>query len=599
MTEQDHTVSAAGVIWNLVDLYSGNGDAEAKQDLEKAAQRAQTFAEKTRPMFPIKDLGAENLLSAMKEYEAVLELGLKPYTYAALRAASDTLNEERQVFFGKVHEMWHRVTEMLAFFEPGIINLPEGALKEWAESPALKDYRHFLLRLLERKPHTLKEPEERIMRKGRLSGRAAFSSLYDEIMATLEFGIKVRGKSHRFHGEEALALLRTPDRPLRERAYRKFLEELGRRGMIFRHMLNAMLLDVHLENRERGYDSPVQPVLVASGVGSALMDRVMDTTERHYSLARDYFRMKAPFLGLNKLRISDLSAPLPGEHDRIDFLEAKKILLNLAGATHPLFHRIVLEIFEKQWIDGEVRQGKQGGGFCKCLAPSYPPYISLHYSGHLRHLSVLAHELGHAVHYRLSSGRTFLGFEPSPLISETASTFFEILLTGHLLQEETSGIDRASVMANQIEGFLTTVFRQNVLTRFELAIHRLRQDQPLTEEKICSTWWEENKRLYGSDVEMPQAYRWGWTCIPHFFHRPFYCWNYIFGNLLAIILYVRYCREKDFLGDIIRLLSAGASRPPLEMLSDMGLNVSEDGFWDSAFGFMEERIDALAGMKGP
>ena len=144
---------------------------------------------------------------------------------------------------------------------------------------------------------------------------------------------------------------------------------------------------------------------------------------------------------------------------------------------------------------------------------------------------------------------------------------------------------------------MVTVYRQNVLTRFEQAIHRERQNQLSSTEEICQLWWEENERLYGEEVEMIPAYRWGWAYVPHFIHHPFYCYSYIFGNLLAIALYQHFQNNgEDFSEKIISLLSAGASQAPIDVLAQLGLDPAQKSLWEQAFRYLEKLIDALEGV---
>ena len=218
----------------------------------------------------------------------------------------------------------------------------------------------------------------------------------------------------------------------------------------------------------------------------------------------------------------------------------------------------------------------------------------MNYSGNLRDVAILAHELGHGIHYRLASRQRFLNFDPSPILAETASTFHEIVLTQHLLKREALHAQVPTLLSSHLDGIMITVYRQNVLTRFEQAIHGQSQNQLLNTGEICQLWWEENERLYGEDVEMIPAYRWGWAHIPHFIHHPFYCYSYIFGNLLAIALYQHVQNiGEDFLKKIIGLFSSGASQTPIEMIARLGLDPDQKSLWEQAFRYVESLMDAL------
>ena len=140
------------------------------------------------------------------------------------------------------------------------------------------------------------------------------------------------------------------------------------------------------------------------------------------------------------------------------------------------------------------------------------------------------------------------------------------------------------------------MFRQNVITRFEQAVHHKRQDHLLSAPEICRLWRDENRKFYGQQVEMTAGYAWDWARIPHLFHRPFYCYSYIFGNLLSIILFQNY-QEKggDFLEAIIYLLNSGFSRAPMEMIKEVGLDIGKKSCWKPSFQYVEDLIDSWEG----
>ncbi len=440
----------------------------------------------------------------------------------------------------------------------------------------------------------MSEAEEELIQRMSLSGRKAFVSLYDEFMASLQVALEIDGQVKSFSVEEVLSLLHNSDRSLREKAFRTLLEELGRQRVVLRNIFNALLLDHHLENLKRGHPSPMHRVCISDGVDERIVGEMMEGVETYYPLARRYFRVKARLLGLEKLKNIDLWAPLDDEGTQIPFSKAREFILEAMEALHPSFHSIASECFEKKWIDAELRKGKRGGAFCKCFAPSQHPLVLMNYSRNLRDVAILAHELGHGIHYRLASRQSFLNFDPSPILAETASTFNEIVLIQHLLKREDLQAQVSTLLSSHLDGIIVTIYRQNVLTRFERAIHRQREYQLMNAEKICQLWWEENERLYGEDVEMIPAYRWGWAYVPHFIHHPFYCYSYIFGNLLAIILYQNLQdKGEGFLEGIMDLLSTGSSQSPVEMLAQLGLDPGQKSFWEQPFRYVEGLIDAL------
>jgi len=594
MTEKESGNMANGFVWDLDELYLGDEDPKIERDLEAVRDEAQKFVSTYKSKLHDEDMDAQTLLFAIQEYESIHEMAMKPYAFAYLCQASDLLDQKRSALFQRVREAWNEISEMLTFFPLELIGLPEELLKKLAKQSVLLPYRHFLLQKIHWKPYTLSEPEEKIIKGVSLSGRMAFISLYDELLASLSVPVEMEGEPKALSTDQALALLHSPDRTLRESAYQSLLQELAGQGLLFRSILNALILDHHLENLRRGHPSPMHKVSLADGVEEGLIEEITEVVEAHYPLARRYFRVKGRVMGLERLKNIDLMAPITDERMQIPFPRAQNLVLDAMEKLYPLLCSMARDFFEKAWIDAEIRKGKRSGAFCKCFSPSLHPFISMNYSGNFRDVAILAHELGHGIHYRLASTQSYVNFEPSPILAETASTFNEILLIQYLLKREEFQAQWPTIIASHMDGIMITVFRQNVLTRFEEAIHRKRRQKILTEEEICRLWWQENKRLYENDVEMMPTYQWGWTHVPHFIHRPFYCYSYIFGNLLAMTLHQNLQgRGEDFLQKIIHLLSSGASKSPMEMLTQVGLDLTQKSLWEQAFGYIEGLIKSL------
>jgi len=590
--------SVRGIVWDLSGLYHGDADPELDKDLDTARERALCFAGSFKGKINGQNLDAQTLLFAIREYESIHEKGMRPCLFAYLYHSADTRDHKGNRLLQKVRETWSEISRIIAFFELEIKALPEDSLKKLAANHDLSRYRHFLLKQIQWKPYALSEAEEKIIKLGHLSGRDAFLSFYDQFTGALSFSVEIEGESVELNIYQALSLLRSPDRSLREKTFDTFLQRLEKHGPVFENILNAILLAHHQEDVERGHPFPMHRSHLINEVNESIIENMMGAVEDRYPLARRCLRQKARCLGLEKLKITDIFAPLKEDNLLVSFSDAVELILEAAEDLHPVFHSTVHEIFKNNRLDAEVRAGKQNGAFCKGMAPSLRPYISMSYAGDISDLMTLAHEVGHGIHYRLCSGQSHVNFDPPPNLAEAASTFMEMVVIEYLMKKKGYQKLRPMLLALQIEGIMTTVFRQNVLTRFEQAVHHQRRDHLLSAKEICRLWWDENNRFYGEDVEMGSGYRWGWTYIPHFFHRPFYCYSYIFGNLLSIMLFQGYQEKGDgFLETIIDLLKTGSSRAPIEMIREMGLDIGKKSFWEPAFQYVEDLIDSWATPK--
>jgi oligoendopeptidase F len=159
-----------------------------------------------------------------------------------------------------------------------------------------------------------------------------------------------------------------------------------------------------------------------------------------------------------------------------------------------------------------------------------------------------------------------------------------MLIFDHLLAQQTDPQVQIALLAGKIEDIFATVFRQNVLTRFEELAFAARTEKRLTPEAVGDLWLQANGKYYGDTVEMPDGYRWGWSYIPHFIHSRFYCYSYVFGQLLVLALYRMYKDEgKRFVPKYFALLEAGGSDTPDALLKALGVDIHKAEFWQKGF----------------
>jgi oligoendopeptidase F len=576
------------VRWDLSDLYSSVDDPRIEGDLEAARRDAIAFAGRYRAR--IASLNAERLASAIDAYEAIDLVGRRPGFFAHLLFAADTRDEGARRLVDRTREALVGIANVLAFFEIELKALADDAFARLLEYPALAGRRHWLVLVRRRRPYTLSEAEERIVNQKNLTGRGALVQLFDELSGSLRFEVDGRELT----GEETLSLLYDPDRGLRERAHAAFLETYARHGVVWTSVFNALLQDHRIECELRAFPDPVLPTHLDNEVRPETVEAMMLATERHYELARRYFRLKARLLGLDRLKNTDLYAPLEAAPARVPFDEARRLVLDAFAGFSPAFADLARDFFDRRWIDAEVRAGKRLGAFCASTDPRLHPWVLLSYTETPRDVATLAHELGHGVHDRLASRQRALDCMPPLTLAETASVFAEMTLTRALLDREPRPAVRRALLCAKIEDTIATVFRQNVLTRFEMAAHARRATAPLGADELGDLWWAENAKLYGDAVEMAPAYRWGWSYIPHFVHSRFYCYAYVFGELFVLALYRRHREEgAAFVPRYLELLAAGGSEAPDVLLGRLGFAIDDPAFWERGFAVVGELLAEL------
>lgn len=582
--------------WNLTPLYAAPDDPAWESDLQGALAAAQAFAADWRGTFDDLTISAPALAVALHHYAELQKLGLKPYFYAQLLFSVKSDDDGHKALFARAREVWSRVMESTLFFELDLLHLCEEAFAPLLIAPELREYAHYLQQLRAHAPYTLNEAVEQALKRKDLSGKEAFAQLFEEITGEMRFTFTFPGEGtpRETSGEELLALLYHPDAALREAAFTTFLQGHAAAATVLVACFNNILLDHGKEAELRGYPHLMTPTHLESETEPVMVERMMAVSEANYTLGQEYFTLKGQLLGLERMQNTDLYAPLSTKVRSIEFSEARETVLAAFASFSPQLEQLAAAFFAEKRIDLFPRPGKSGGAFCHGMAPGISPYILTNYTGTLRDLSTLAHELGHGVHFALAGRQNLYNYNAPLPLAETASVFAEMLLTRHLLAVESDPQVKIALLCTKIEEIIATTLRQNVLTRFELAAHQKRREALLSSSDLCDLWLAENRKLFGGAVEMIEPYRWGWSYIGHFIQSRFYCYSYIFGELVTLALYRRYQQEgAGFVPRYFELLAGGGSRSPVEALRPFGIDLNDPGFWQEGYDLVRELLTEL------
>lgn len=585
-------MTTADLTWNTALLYPSPDSQQLEDDLASFETLADDF--RGRYFEKISGLNAEAVLAAVQEYEALQVHMSKAFCYAHLLFADDSGNETYLALSQRCSELGNRLSQQLLFFDLELMNLADDRFDALCALPNAANYVHFLTGIRRFRPYTLKENEERLLTRKELTGMRAFVKLFDELSASFSYRMELDGTEQEFTGEELLSLLHHTSTDVRFRAFTTFLEKHGDNSIVYNAVFNNMALDHGQEMELRGYATPIQPTNIGNEIPDEAVEHLMAVTEANYGLAQEYFRLKARMLGMDKIRNTDVYAPVVESERKYAFDEARDMVVSSYAAYDPDFGRIVGAFFDERRVDVMPRTGKSGGAFAMGISPEAPPFLLLNYTGTLRDLATIAHEAGHGLHFILAQKQTMLNYHAPLPLAETASVFGEMLLTRSLLDKESDPTVRRSLLCAKIEDIIATTFRQTVLTRFELRLHAERKNGLLSSDRIGELWLEENGKLFGDAVEMIPAYRWGWSYISHFIHTRFYCYSYTFAELLVLALFQKYREEgESFKPGYRRLLESGGALSPADTARLAGIDITEGGFWQKGYDFLEGLIKEL------
>ena len=228
------------------------------------------------------------------------------------------------------------------------------------------------------------------------------------------------------------------------------------------------------------------------------------------------------------------------------------------------------------------------------------PFVLLNFDETLRDVSTMAHEFGHAIHSVLASDKPISVQHPPLPLAETASVFGEMLLNDKI-SNKVSNKEKKILLAEQIDDFYATIMRQAYFTIFEVSAHdSISKNNATTIDELSDLYLSNLKEQFGDSIKVTDDFKYEWLYIPHIYHSPFYCYAYSFGNLLVMSLYQQYKDEgKEFIPKYIRILSAGGTKKPENLLMDEGIDINNENFWQKGFDLVNEKITELITIKRP
>jgi oligoendopeptidase F len=587
-TQLNDTLGTTEVLWNLADLYSGVKDQQIKSDIEWC----EAEATKINKDFYCKvaEIDATALLLLVQRLETLDCILTKLGTFSFLNFTTQMGNAEAGALDQRIHELYSKCGTEIIFFELEWNQVGDQQALALLDSPQIVSYRHYLEALRRYRPHQLTEPEEKLLLEKEVVGRNSWTTLFNKILSDLKFGTNSRSE------EEVLTDLYHTNRDVRQTAATEMTEGLRSNNHILTHIFNTLAADKMITDRLRNHTSWVSSMNLHNELQDKTVDTLIETVTSRYDLVNRYYHVKRQLLKLESLEDYDRYAPLPSlPTKKIDWQSCKETVLASFATFSPRMAEIGEMFFSRNWIHAPVGTGKRGGAFAHPCVPEVHPYVLVNYTGSIRDVSTVAHELGHGIHQVLAADVGHFNSDTPLPLAETASVFAELLVFNSQLELLENDQERRAFICQKLESIFATVFRQTAMNRFEQLMHEGRRKHgELSSEQLSEYWLSTQRAMFGNSVNLSEDYAIWWSYIPHFLSTPGYVYSYAFGELLVLALYGLYQKEGEaFVAKYIALLSEGGSKSPYEMLKTFNIDLDSPEFWLSGLTVIEEMLEKV------
>ncbi len=563
------------------------------QELEKQAIKFEKIKSKLKPKITSKEFK-----DILQQVEKISENMSKIGGYASLSYSSDTQSDEATSLMTKMSKLGSEISNKILFFDLWWkTQVDEKNAKRLMENTG--ELREYLAHKRLFAKYSLSEPEERIINTLDVTGISALVKLYDKITNAFEYQMKIGNKNKTMTREELTNFVRSTNSKIREKAYKTILTKYTDNKGVIGEIYQNIVLNWRDEGIEiRGYDSPISMRNIGNDVDDKTIESLLSICKKNSPVFQKFFTQKAKMLKMKKLRRYDVYAPAAAniKEKNYTYNKSVKLVFESLGKFSGVLEEYARKVFNENHIDSAIRQGKRDGAFCSTLTPKITPFVLVNFTGKSRDVFTLAHELGHAVHSQAAQNKSIL-VQDAPLpLAETASTFSELLLYDNL-SDKISDNEKKIMLSEKIDDLYATILRQSFFTIFEVDAHK-QIGNGTTIDEISKTYLQNLKEQFGNSVNITDDFAIEWSCIPHFYHTPFYCYAYSFGNLLALSLFQRYKKEgKDFVPSYINILAAGGSQKPEKLLSEYGFDIRSPKFWQEGFDYIKEQVKTLSSLN--
>jgi oligoendopeptidase F len=586
--ELNEKLGTAEVQWNLQDLYESREDPQIGDDLyfceEEATLLKEIFAGKLDTLEPAV------LARTVRRLERVsYNLG-RVATFAFLDYATQVKDDKATAFLQEITEAASRIGRETVFFDLEWSKMDQDKADTLLSAEEIGDFHHYLATIRRYADHMLSQAEETLLIELGPVGSSSWTSLFGKVMAHIKFGEQGRTE------EEVLSDMYHADREVRRLAAQELTDGLQSQLHILTHIFNTLLADKMINDRLRSYPSWVTSRNLSNEIEGETVDALVHAVTGRYDMVQRYYRVKKSLLKVDELYDYDRYAPLENLPDvLVPWDECKTMVLDGFRKFSPKMAEIAALFFDRKWIHAPIMEGKSSGAFAHPGVPDVHPYVLVNYTGNIRDVSTVAHELGHGVHQYLASGRGYYNSDTPLVLAETASVFAELLIFHNQLESLADPAERKAFICQKLESIFATVFRQVSMNRFEDMMHTGRREEgELSSDRLSEMWQKSQEDMFGDSVTLTDNYGMWWSYIPHFLHSPGYVYSYAFGELLVLALYSLYKKEgASFVSKYTHLLSQGGSLSPYVLLEPFGIDLNDPQFWQGGLDIIDEMLQEV------
>ena len=560
---------------------------------EKEIEEALNYIEKLTKIIPNyngKLNDKECLLEYLTKYEKEFDKITKLAHYISHSLNVDSSDVKMLELSSKFDNLYSKLNEANAFFTPQMHDLDDDYLNSLLADERFKDNDNLIKEIIKYKPHKIDEKTSVLLAKMDtfLGNNSNLHSILTDSEMSFEDATDSNGKKHKVDNATAPVYLQSNDKELRKTTFESRMNAFKNLNKTFAELY---IKDIELDKfyyKLGNYNSLLEKVLLVEDVPTEVFNKVIENVNKYIPLLQDYIKFVKKSSNNKTFAYYDLFEDTKTKQ-KVSLEKAHELILNsLAPMGEDYVNKVKQKLTDNS-IDYLPNQNKNSGAYCSnCYNAN--TLILMNYNYDYSSVSTLTHEMGHCInaeYFNEAQPREKAGI--SIFAAEIASTTNEILLNLYM-QKNSNKKDKAYYIKTVLEDARSTIFRQTLFSEFELFAHTsIDNETPITYADLNKKYFELCKKYYGNSCLIPNSLQYEWARIPHFYNA-YYVYSYATGMITAITMANKLINEKDFNKKYINFLKNGLAKPAFEILKEIGIDLTTDEPYETAFKFIAEQL---------
>ncbi|MUK90274.1 M3 family oligoendopeptidase [Ornithinibacillus sp. L9] len=533
------------------------------------------------------------LVNITKQLESTMKKLRESFAFISCLSAQNVKDGAANLLVGKRSALKAEMDAVKTNFDQKLVELDDEAWDELITDERLHELSFVLSETRNKAKELLSGDQEVLINDLAVDGYHAWGQMYETIVGNMTVEIEEDGQVNSYSVGQAANKMSNPDREVRKHVFEQISKAWSDHADLFGQTLNH-LAGFRLQTyKHRGWENVLKEPLAINRMEEETLHAMWTAISNNKQHFVKFLNKKAELLGLDKLSIYDVNAPISKSVKKSSYTEGANFIVDHFREFSPKMADFAEMAFEKRWIEAEDRPGKRPGGFCTSFPDSEQTRVFMTYSGTTSNISTLAHELGHAYHQHVMNDIHGLNQGYAMNVAETASTFAEMIVADASVKSAQNKEEKQALLEDKIGR--SVAFFMNIHARFlfETRFYEERKQGLVSVERLNELMIEAQKEAYSDALGEYDPNFWSSKLHFHITGVPFYNFPYTFGYLFSLGIYAHAVEKGgSFEDDYIALLRDTGSMK-VEDLAKKHLNVdlTKPNFWEEAIALCVKDVE--------